>query len=490
MKTPFYFGLLLLVLISACESDCPCEGLPICWDAGHNGLDAVPTQGDTHTRPDIYVPPDLGRPDVVYLPDGDSPFPVVAGIGWPLPNAYSWDGSWRPSQDDFPLGGMLDEEYGDAHTLSNGAWDGPTPILPPGEWDWDNPSDDFANYRNFNSNIGSFEAMSDDVGNHFGWRFRRNESSGADYGIAGMYFHGSPGVDVLHLGPQGAIHTFTSGHLGAGPDVMIFDEAWSLDFFTGAADTGSFNDDDLVVAGCTPNTDDTLDIRGATIHTGPGADWIFARDVRGAAFDAGNRNGHTHELDPADGDDIVVLRGNQSDIRVYGGSGDDVIVWFMDESKLGSIAFQGANIFGGGGSGDAIWDTEGTDRLVLVIPPDTTQVPFGDNPPGTLMVGLYYGDDGTIWWDEPMYGDPLTEYCITCGRGPNQEQTVALAYQSSSGHFETGWFWITDIEELQLGLGDEARVFLVDQQNGTLQEAHDLTPYVPPADPSIYCGDW
>ncbi len=480
----FLLSLSLVLLATSCGSIGPC---PVCAPCGRD----VSVGGrDLPGGSDTYAPPDLGRGDAGPLPDTDSPFPIVAGAGWPTPNAYSWDGSWRPRPEDFPLDGLFDDEYGDGHTLPMGGWEGPTPRLPPGDWDWNDANDDFANYRNFHANVGIFAALLDGESQHFGWRLAPNEPEGADYGIQGEFFHGTPGVDVLHLGAAGAIHTFTTGQLGEGPDVLVFDEAWSLDFFLGARGQGSEHDNDLVVAGCRNRADGSLGIRGASIHTGPGRDWIFVRNAGGAAFDAGNLDGRTDQLDPDDGDDLIVLRGNMTDFRVFGGGGDDTFVWYMDDSRLGSIAFQGPNIFGGGGSGAAVWDTEGTDRLVLVIPPDTRILPFGDNPPGTLTVGLYYGDDGTVWWDEPMYGDPLAEYCITCGRGPSGERTITLAYHSASGHFETGWFWITDIEEIQLGLGAAAALYRVDQRQGSLSPAPDLSAFNPPAEPLEYCRPW
>ncbi len=78
---------------------------------------------------------------------------------WPTPNGYAWNGSWQPQTTDFPLAGLLDDEYGDGH-------DG-TPVLPPGRWDWNDADNDLANWRNFASTIGTFAKLTDVDGRHF-----------------------------------------------------------------------------------------------------------------------------------------------------------------------------------------------------------------------------------------------------------------------------------------------------------------------------------
>src|SRR3989338_6938765 len=217
------------------------------------------------------------------------------------PNEYSWDGSWNPSGDS-PLIGLNDAEY------SN---------LPPGKWDWNDAGNDFANYRNFNKKIGSFAKLTDDKGLHYGWKLI--PVANVDYDAAGAYFEGSSGTDIINL-EDGRIHSFGSADLGDGPDVLVFEKSYSLDFRTGSVGN---NDNDLVIAGCTPNSGSSFDIATTTIHTGPGSDLVFVRDMERSAIDAGNGKGITSSLDSSDGNDQVVFRGNMLDFRFFGGNGND-----------------------------------------------------------------------------------------------------------------------------------------------------------------------
>ena len=450
-------------------------------------------------------PDDPGGPDDDTLywppaeadwPPADAPvvvprelYPHVGEPGWPAPNAYSWDGSWEAIEE-YPFLGLFDDEYNDGHVIFDGTV---TPVLPPGQWDWVDDNDDIANWRNFAGSIGTFAPLLDGARRQFGWRLVPNEPDAVDYAAAAHYFEGTSGTDVLDLGPNGRIHSFTVGDLGDGPDVLVFERAWSLDFWMGNARRGAAHDDDLVIAGCSEAVQGDFDIEAASIHAGPGSDWIFARDTTGAAFDAGNGSdgvgdgGRTDVLDPADGDDLVVLRGRMRDFRVFGGAGDDVVVWYLDENGAGDISFAGPNLFGGGGSGEAIWDTEGTDRLVLVIPPTTPFLDTTPTPAGALLFRIWTGDTGQLWWDDPVYDDPYARYCITCGVGPDGQRTIQLEYRSADGSVFTGWFWITDFEELQLGLGAGARVFRIDSAAGRAVAAPDLTPFDPPDVPPGYC---
>jgi hypothetical protein len=410
-------------------------------------------------------------------PAAPSRFPHAAGF--PAPNEYSWNGSFCPRPADFPLAGLFDDEYGDGHQG--------TPILPPGQWDWNDANNDLANWRAFRVQVGEFAELLDAAGNHFGWELLGNTPAAIPFNGPAHYFDGSPGVDLLHLGPGGRINSDTAGSLGDGPDVLVFDEAWSLDFRTGSSLEGGAHDDDLVIGGCRANGPAAYGIFGASIHTGPGADTIYVRDARGAALDAGNgRGGVTSALDPLDGDDLVVLRGNMKDFRVFGGAGDDVVVWYVQE--LGeSIAYAGPNFFGAGGSGDALWDTAGTDRLVLVLPPTTRIVGGPPARAGELMVTHYYGNLAELTWDQPTYGDERARYCITCGRGPDGRKTLNLEYRAPDGTTPTGWFWVTNFEELQLGDGPDAAVYRIDQATARVTPAPDLAPYRPAPWPDAWC---
>lgn len=358
-------------------------------------------------------------------------------------------------------GEVIDENVSTASLYDN-EYD----YLPPGNWDWDDSNNDLANWRNFEGNIGHFEEIYDSSGAHIGWRLIGNNPSGIDYAGAAAYFEGSSGIDILDLGLNGKIHSFTNGNLGDGPDILVFDESWTLDFRTGSSLSGNINDADLVIAGCNVNTDSAFDIDTTTIHTGPDEDLIFVRDMERAAIDAGNGDGGiTSILDPLDGDDEVSFRGNMADFRFFGGNGNDTVFWYVDEVNQNQ-AWLYPNFFGGGGSGDAIWGDNGTDRLVLVIDPDTeiiSQTPTGQ---GQLLVRIDYNYPDEIEWDTPVYDDEYARYCIRCGESGAGEKTLTLEYNSPDGSVFTGYFYVTDFEELQLGLGAEAKVYRLDDLNG------------------------
>jgi hypothetical protein len=403
--------------------------------------------------------------------DASPPPPPPPAMGFPEGNEWSWDGSWTPSDGDFPLDGLFDDEYFDGH-------DG-TPILPPGDWDWEDPNDDLANWRNFESNLGSFEPLMDSMDRQYGWRFV-GVMTNTDYQGPSEYFHGSSGVDYMDLGPAGSIHSFAAGNLGAGPDVLIFDSSYSLDFRTGTTMDGGF-DDDLVIAGCTPNSDGAFEVATTTIHTGPGHDWVFVRDIERAAIDLGNGDGgRTDTIDISDGNDMVVLRGNTLDFRVYGGAGDDVFVWHVDEN-IQTATWLGPNFFGGGGWDTALFSEDaGVDRLVLAIPTDTEMVTSTPTPAGGLLVRA---NDGEFIVDEPTVGDDYARYCQDCGMGPGGEKTIIVEYNSADGMIETGYFYLTDVDELQVGIGEGARVYALDAVSGTatlIDGAEPTEEIVPP----------
>lgn len=510
--------LFLVVVACAADADAPDAGASDTSDASggtpFGGLDGAFVSGkdggpgggpDTHVddgtiggrKPtDTVAPADAA--DSLDPSDTATPPQDVAGdtgpgapdaqedAGSPLPFAYSWDGSWEPTAGDFPLGGLFDDEYFDGHIN----WDGTeTEILPPGSWDWNDAVDDYANYRNFEGAIGTFAQLVDPWGNHYGWTVVGNEPGAIDFSGAAAYWEGSPGVDRLDLGAGGLLHSYTAGNLGEGPDELVFEAAWSLDFRTGSTLTGSAHDNDRVVAGCGEQPDASYPIFSCSIHTGPGADLVFGRDIGGAAIDLGNgEHGRTDAIDLTDGDDVVVLRGNMRDFRVFGGYGDDTFFWFADEGKE-SIAFLGPNFFGGGGAGDAIWTDPGTDRLVFAIPADTPVVQSFQGPTGkgTLRVWILTGYESEIWWDQPVDADPYARYCITCGNGPKGQKTVTFEYISANGVANTGYFWVTDIEEIQIGLGPGAKVFALDGKTATMTAIPGAKPAEPPPFPEGVC---
>jgi len=407
---------------------------------------------------------------------GEEDVPPVTG--WPEPNEWSWNGSWEP---DFPVPGLLDDEYFDGHPGPGGE---PTPVLPPGAWDWDDPGDDLANWRNFETNLGSFEMLLDAEDRHYGWRLRANDPAACDYSGPAEYFEGSSGADILDLGPGGLLHSFASGNLAAGPDVLVFKESWSLDFRTGSSESAGSVDDDLVMAGCGESPDGSFDVMTSTIHTGPGSDWAFVRDISRAAVDLGNgAGGRTDAVDPLDGGDLVVLRGNTHDFRVYGGGGDDTVVWYVDEN-VQTTAWLGPDFFGSGGWGDAAWDDAGTDRLVLAVPAGAPIVTATPTPPGSILVRATTGD---LVIDEPTAGDPFARYCVECGTSTGGRRTVILEYVSADESIRTGYFFVTAFEELQVGVGSGALVYAIDDVAGEAVSIPSATPFVPPSWPSEDC---
>lgn len=409
------------------------------------------------------------------------PRPQPPAEGWPDGNEWSWDASWVPADGEFPLLGLLDDEYHDGHPGRDGA---ATPVLPPGRWDWSDEDDDLANWRNFRDNVGAFERLEDSAGRHYGWRLVPSATAAPDYSGAAAFFEGSSGTDLVDLGARGAIHSFGDGDLGDGPDLLVFERSWSIHFRTGSTGAGSARDDDLVIAGCAENPDGAWDITTTTVHTGPGHDWVFVRDLSRAGIDLGNGDGgRTDAVDPSDGDDLVVLRGNTQDFRVSGGYGDDVAVWYVDDN-VQTTTWLGPNFFGGGGHGDALWADPGTDRLVLVVAPETLVVEDVATPPGALLVT---STDGELVLDEPTQGDVFARYCVECGTGPDGRKTVILEYVSPDRSVHTGHFYLTAFEEVQVGIGDGARVFRIDDVQGRLEEATDLVPFDPPVPPPTMC---
>lgn len=400
------------------------------------------------------------------------------------PSGYSWDGSWQPEDDLFPLEGLLDNEYFDSHADKASRL---TPILPPGTWDWKDAADDLANWRNFESTIGAFEPLLDDQERHFGWYLRGNDPHAIDLSGPAAYFEGSAGADVLDLGADGALHSFDQGDLAGGPDILAFNESWSVRFKTGSSATSGdgSRDNDLVIAGCKEGGGGSFKVETTTIHTGPGKDLVVARDIQRSAIDLGNGSGgRTDAIDPEDGDDIALLHGNTYDARVFGGNGDDVVVWYIDENAQ-TQPFLGLNFFGGGSHGSALWSDSGTDRLVLAIPADTKIVTSTPTPKGALLVRASEGD---FIPDTYVSDDPFARYCVECGVGPSGRKTVILEYNSADGSVHSGYVYLTAFEELQIGVGPSARVYRLDDVAGLARLIEELAPFEPPAQPGEgYC---
>jgi hypothetical protein len=388
-------------------------------------------------------------------------------------NEYSWDGSWSPTPGDFPLAGLTDPD--------------PTQQgLPPGHWGWDGVCDCAGNegtaiYDNeFVAKGLDFEPLLDSAGRHFGWRLIDTDGGTTELDHRGDAFDGSDGVDLFDLDVlqgTGPGENTPGINLGEGPDMLRYQTGWSADLRTGATDRGALFDNDLVILG----SEEVLganeyDIHGTTIHTGPGSDLVFVRNFGPAAIDLGNgASGRTDTLDEADGDDTAVVSGNARDFRIYGGYGNDTFIWYVDE--VDDDRFLGPSFYGGGGWGEAVWGDPGTDRLVLVVEPDIEIVRVRgdhDDNPGSLLSFVYADYAPSI--DAPTEDDEFARYYGLAEVGPGGEHTVTISYRSPDGRVFTQDSYITAVEEIQLGVGDSARVYVVDQVSGQLIEDPTLHP--------------
>ncbi len=390
-------------------------------------------------------------------------------------NNYSWDGSWSPLPDEFPLAGLEDLDPTQAG-------------LPPGRWGWDGDCSCASNEGTAiydNEFVGKgldFERLEDTGGRLFGWRLVDTDGGTTELNHRGDAFDGSNGVDIFDLdvlASTGPGENTPGINLGEGPDMLRYQTGQSVDMRTGAADRGALFDNDLVILGSeTVLGRGEYDISGTTIHTGPGSDLVFVRNFGPAAIDLGNgASGRTDVIDEADGNDMVVLAGNMRDFRVFGGWGDDVFVWYVDE--VIDDRFLGPSFYGGGGWGAAIWGDTGTDRLILAVDPATEIVHergLHDDNPGSFLSFVYA--DYAPTEDPPTAADVFARYYGTVPIGPNDEHTVTLSYRSPDSAVFTQDFYATAIEEIQLGIGDDAVVYKVDQRTGNLTADATLLPLV------------
>lgn len=406
--------------------------------------------------------------------------PIVDVDGdWPWePNEYSWDGSWQPEPSDFPLEGLLDAVYFDGHAVEGV----PSPILPPGAWDWEDTGL-LAVWNSFADRLGTFEALSDGAGHHFGWRLQRAAAEGVAADAILQAFHGSSGPDILDFGPAGSFASAGNPlygdpvNFGDGPDVFRVAETQSATARLGSSATGSARDNDLVLLG----TSEVLaagsyDVLTTGIHTGPDNDLVFVNNWERSLIDLGNgADGRTDTIDPEDRRDIAVIGGNARDFRVFGGRGDDLFIWHVDEVNQLPDSWLGPNFFGGGSWGDALYADDGVDRLVMNVPPDTQMVTRpGDSAPGTMLV--FVESDYQAVVDGPTEDDPNGRYYVTAPVGPEGEHTLTMQYQSADGSVDTAWFYVTDVEELQMGVGADARVYRLDDVAGTATADESLEP--------------
>ncbi len=412
-------------------------------------------------------------------PKGDIP-PLEVGSGWPKkPNEYSWDGSWEPQSE--PQG-LYDSIYFDAHDVEGA----PSPRLPPGLWDWEITSL-LASWRGFSTRVGTFDLLSDTQGMSFGWRLQRVKEEGVQVDAVMEVFYGSAGTDIIDLGPQGSVNSTGNPQygkvvgLGDGPDMLRYVSGHSASIRLGSSATGSLADNDLALIGSPEGAaEDVYDVVTTAIHTGPGSDLVFVNNFERAAIDLGNgEDARTDSLDPQDGADIVVIGKNARDFRVFGGRGDDLFVWHVDEVKS-TEAWLGPNFFGGGGWGDALWADEGIDRLVLNIPQDTLVVTrSADLVPGSLL--MFLEEDQKVVIDTPTEDDPYARYYVYVPPSSSNRRTMTLQYISADNSVNTGYFFVTAVEEVQIGIDRKGPIYRLDDITGevvldpTLQ-ARDVIP--------------
>jgi len=95
--------------------------------------------------------------------------------------------------------------------------------------------------------------------------------------------------------------------------------------------------------------------------------------------------------------------------------------------------------------------------------------------------------DGGLILDDPTQGDVNARYCVECGTGPGGRKTVILEYLSADESIHTGYFYVTAFEQLQVGVGPNARVFDLDDVAGTAVENPGADPTTPPDWPNEYC---
>lgn len=358
----------------------------------------------------------------------------------------------------------------------------PSPILPPGTWDFYNSSTMqtalLANYNTFSAQIGTFILLEDGDSQPYGWLLESSVLGVIDIGVAAEIYGGSSGMEIVDTGPDGGIQSSANFTLASGPDIFRFSTARATDPRTGSTLTGSLNDNDLVIGGSEevrPVGDE--DVRSATIHTGPGSDLFFIRNMEHAAVDMGNgANGRTDTLDTGDGNDIAVIEGNFIDSRIYGGYGDDLFVWYIDEINTTNLLYANS-FFGAGGWDPAVWQDEGTDRLILVVP-DATSVFSGPGTPdpGEVQLGSRPGFPDFPVPDPPTVDNIYARYYSTAGLSPEGRRTVFIDYRPVTGSNHAGDNYLTGVEEIQIGIGPNAKVYRIDDINGEAVLASDLVP--------------
>ncbi|MCP4712279.1 MAG: hypothetical protein GY869_26960, partial [Planctomycetes bacterium] len=221
--------------------------------------------------------------------------------------------------------------------------------------------------------------------------------------------------------------------------------------------------------------------------TGPGADLVFVNNMERGGIDLGNGNGgQTDAIDPFDGDDVAIVGGYYRDNRIFGGNGDDIFVWNLDEHNqlYPDGQWIGGSVWGCGGWDPAVWGCDDTDRLILNVPDNTIllNAVFPDRiyhvsvENGTVGVGVRGDFDGTNAIDTPTEHDPYARHYNVPGYGPNGELPLTFHYRSASGHVNSAFANFIAVELLQIGTGPNATVYDVNLLTAELTES-SVTPY-------------
>jgi hypothetical protein len=140
-------------------------------------------------------------------------------------------------------------------------------------------------------------------------------------------------------------------------------------------------------------------------------------------------------------------------------------VWHVDDVKVVAESWLGPNFLGGGGWGDALWGDAGIDRLILGIPEDTLLVTRpGDVVPGSLLIMLE-SDEGPVI-DTPTENDLYARYYVYAPASSDGRRTVTLQYVSADETVDTAYFYVTSVEEVQIGTSESAPIYTIDSTTG------------------------
>ncbi|OQY27979.1 MAG: hypothetical protein B6244_08525, partial [Candidatus Cloacimonetes bacterium 4572_55] len=137
-------------------------------------------------------------------------------------------------------------------------------------------------------------------------------------------------------------------------------------------------------------------------------------------------------------------------------------------------SWTGGRFLGTGSFGDAIWGDD-TDRFVLIIPDDTEVVNgHGSLDPGTIQIWQKDPYPSNVI-DPPTANDPMARY-HSYHTGPGGRRMVTFNYKRITDDYYTGYMNMASIEELQIGVGPNAKVYDINDVDGTATYNPSLTP--------------